>query len=424
MTPFRAFIAALLLSAAPFAALAQDVEEAPPPPDELGATAVETNPAVTYLMQTYGIDRQEAQMRIDLQDEIVGIAEEIGAASDSNFAFILVQHEPVYKIVIAYDDVSDKNAVLQAVDPQLRRFVQLRTVPKSRSGIQADLEALARAFEATGAAFGGGYNVHNGKYVFTVETNEAARELREAVPPALRGDVEIVVGTLPKPQAAPTGVQPGDWSLGGYWQYSSTSAGGACTWGYVVSFGSPAKRGLVTAAHCGTPRYQYTGGHWITFSGPVVSRQTGKYDYQVFDATGLNTDNLVYFEDKNSIPEFPASGYLNVTGTVPWSQQYAGLVMCKSGYTTGITCGTITNGNRYYQGSYGWIEVSKTKQTVISLGGDSGGPWFMYPGTSTNITAAGVHTAGDSVYGTSGIAIYMPIDYVNDHDSTVSVVTN
>lgn len=423
MTTFRAITAALLLSAVPFALLAQDVEKAPPSPEELGATTVETNPAVTYLMQTYGIDRQEAQMRIDLQDEIVGIAEDIGAASDSDFTFILVQHEPVYKIVIAYADASKKNAVLEAIDPKLRRFVQLRSVPKSRSGVNADLEALASAFEATGEAFGGGYNVRNGKYVFTVETNEGARELRAAVPPALRGDVEIVVGKLPKPQAAPTGVQPGDWSLGGYSNYSNTSGGGACTWGYVVNFGSPAKRGLVTAAHCGTPRYQYNG-HWITFSGPIVSRQTGKYDYEVFDATGLTTDNLVYFEDKNSIPEFPASGYFNVTGTIPWSQQYAGLVMCKSGHTTGITCGTITNGNRYYQGSYGWIEVSKTKQNVISLGGDSGGPWFMYPGTSTNITAAGIHTAGDSVNGSSGIAIYMPIDYINDHNSTVSVLIN
>lgn len=167
----------------------------------------------------------------------------------------------------------------------------------------------------------------------------------------------------------------------------------------------------------------------MTLSGPDAERphkaQDGlsdKYDFQIFDATGITVDNRIRFADKNNIPEFPATGELRLTGISSFLNQKSGMVVCKSGANTGITCGEITNGNLTFDGVPGWIEVSKTRQTVISVGGDSGGPWFLYPGTSTTITGVGIHTAGNAVPGSTGIAVYMPIDYIDDQNSSINTI--
>jgi V8-like Glu-specific endopeptidase len=77
--------------------------------------------------------------------------------------------------------------------------------------------------------------------------------------------------------------------------------------------------------------------------------------------------------------------------------------------------------NATYENVTGWITVSKSQQSDISAGGDSGSPWFLYPGTSALVTATGVHTAGSGT-GPTSTAIYMPIDYIDDHLSSVKVI--
>ena len=175
------------------------------------------------------------------------------------------------------------------------------------------------------------------------------------------------------------------------------------------------------------------GGRFVTLSGPVINKPhrdappsgndgiSDKYDYQIWDTTGLTVGNTIAYKDINGIPEFPATGTFRMTAIVTFLNQKAGMIVCKSGHTTGITCGEIVNGNATRDGVSGWIQVSKTQQADISAGGDSGGPWFLYPGTSSTITGVGIHTAGDGT-GFSSIAIYMPIDYIDDHITSVSTI--
>ena len=175
----------------------------------------------------------------------------------------------------------------------------------------------------------------------------------------------------------------------------------------------------------------------MTLSGPIVARDTrqaaagspaGKYDYQIMDTTGLATSYAIEFKDINGIPEFPASGTLNLTRITAFNNQTAGMVACKSGVVTGITCGKIANGNLTWKdptapgtASAGWIQVSHTNQFDISAGGDSGGAWFLYPGASTDINGVGIHTAGAGT-GAASVAIYMPIDYIDDQIVSVNTL--
>jgi hypothetical protein len=293
------------------------------------------------------------------------------------------------------------------------------------------LAAITAAIRASGIPFSGGFDIKGRRYIVEVESQSAAQQVRALIPPSLRSEVDVNVTRLPKSEAAPTGVVAGDWIAGGYTLYSSASGtADACTFGFPVTFGASNTKGILTAKHCLSAAYAYVGspGHWVTFAAPVLAKLETKYDYEIFETTGLNQGGgyEVYFEDKNSIPEFPATGYFKVTGLITYMNQKAGMVMCKSGMTTGITCGEIIDGSAINNGYNGWIKVSKTNQSDLSAGGDSGGPWFMYPGTSTSVTAAGVHNAGGPGEcvgtGSACYAIYMPIDYIDDHMTTVKLV--
>ena len=424
----------LLACAAPIAAQppapGAAIKPADAPPTEIGRS-----PAATFLMTEYGLSEAEAVERAGLQDEIVALSERLNADNDPNYADMWIEHTPVYKIVIAFADNADRKEFLASLDPKLQRYVQIRNASRSRAQVNADLDALLASFNATAVPYFGGYDVRTGKYAITAETQDGVARLRQATPARLRSEVLFKVGEIPKAQQSnPTGVQSGDWLASGYTIYSTAYAEN-CTFGFTVTYGSPVKRGILTAAHCKPGGIRSAHGHWVTYdaANPVAYGYTGKYDFMVVNTTGLNQDYQLYFEDKNSIPEFPATGFFNVTGMVTFMNQKAGMVMCKQGMSTGITCGEIVDGNALRNGARGWIAVSKTQQADLTAPGDSGGPWFMYPGSSQDIKATGVHSGAttENCVGTGSActAVYMPIDYINhtgtgiSGNSTIKLVT-
>jgi hypothetical protein len=397
------------------------------------------NPSVSYLMQSNGLSEAEAQMRIDLQDDVIAMSERLNTDNDPNYAGIQIQHEPVFKIIVRFADKSDRKDFLSQLDPKIRRFVQLKNVGKSKKSSDSELNEIAAAVASANIPFIGGLDLETDRYAFTVRDQAAVDRFRNLVPTQFKNQIDIAVGPVPGIQAAPTGVQAGDGLRGGQTVYDNTSARLSCTWSYAVSYlsGTTTKKGILTAGHCPETLYHKIGTRYVTLSGPVVERNTrqaavgtsaGKYDYQIMDTTGLVTSYTIEYQDKNGIPEFPASGTLNVVRVTAFNNQVAGMVVCKSGAVTGVTCGKIVDGNALWKdpaalgtATTGWIKVSHTNQFDISAGGDSGAAWFLYPGTATDINAVGVHSAGDGV-GPNSIAIYMPIDYIDDHITSVNTL--
>lgn len=386
--------------------------------------AIGRNPAAHHLMQTYGISEAEATNRIRLQQDILALSQRLEQEGDPAFTDLWIEHQPVYKIVIGFADAKERTALLQSIDPKLRRYVQIRQMPKSRRQIQADLDALTAAINKAGIPYTGGYDMPNGRFVIVTESPADAQRVRELIPPALRGDVQVIQGKVPRNSAGPSYVQPGNYLEAGWIVYNNDGLAN-CTFGYRVTFGSPLRDGIITAGHCRSGGIWSWDGNWIYYDtvNPVAYGYGGLYDFIVVDATGLEPRGSlaygVYYEDKNSIPEFPSSGYFHTIGTLSLSSQKIGYIMCKSGMTTGITCGEIVSNNAIRNGVYGWVSVSNTKQSDLSAGGDSGGPWFMYPGASTDIYATGIHS-GDAVSktcvgaGWTCTAQYMPIERIDD----------
>lgn len=402
----------------------QSLPPPPPSPGDLPPTPGDGSPAIRYLMATYNIPETEARLRITLQEDVAALARTVRAEGDSAFGGIWIEHEPVFKIVVGFSDQKDRKALRDQISPKLRRYVQIKNVARSEAVISGQLDTLVAAIRSSGIQFTSGFSNRNEKFFVAVETNQSAQLVRSLIPAQLKGDVELRVEPLPKAQQV-SGVRAGDEIQAGFDHYQNNNpVTQGCTYAYAVRYGAQRLPGVLTAAHC--PGAFLWRGHWINL-GPAVTSQNAantKYDYKIHSTAGLTQGPWVWFRNIQSIPEFPSQGYYGVTGQLGYQGQKVGMVMCKSGQVTGITCGEITHGWYTFNGAKGWIEVSNTRQADLSAGGDSGGPWFMYPGTSSGVTAVGIHTAGTgNCAGRSCKAVYMPIDYISDHIPVTLVTT-
>lgn len=390
---------------------------------------------IDYLQKKYNISSEEANMRVDLQNNVIALSEKLNQANDPNYADMYIQHQPVYKIIVLFTDNSDRKDFLKSLDPKMQRWVQIKQAKKSRSVYSKELDDINISLNRLNIIYTSVYDLESQKFLITVEKKSDVNLVKQILPKARNGEVTIKVGNVPKIQAAPSGVKPGDKLYAGN-TLSFTSGSPGCTAGFAVSYisGSVTKKGVLTSGHCPNDMLVKFSDHNVLLSGPIIEKQhrsdpsgggdniSDKYDYQIWDGTGLNLDNQITFKDLNGIPEFPATGIFRLTAITTFLNQKKGMIVCKSGQTTGITCGEITNGNASHDGVAGWIQVANSNQANISAGGDSGGPWFLYPGSSTNVNGVGVHTAGNSSTNPDDYAIYMPIDYIDDHISSVNTL--
>lgn len=254
-------------------------------------------------------------------------------------------------------------------------------------------------------------------FVVYVSSREDEVRLSGMVPESFRSEVSFVVDPLPRPaQSGPEGVQPGDWATAGYTIYARQDPTALrCTMGFSVRYRLSKKPGVITSAHCNLPQYLYYNNHWVTLRSPFFKRWDSSHDFQILDIGSMNTASWVYAWEAEDIPEFTNPEWFETTGYNSYASQTVGQVVCKSGARTGLTCGQIVDRNYPYGGASAqpWIKVSKTYQTDISQPGDSGGAWFVYPGSSQQVRAVGVHTAGpEGDAGFNSVAIYMPVDRV------------
>lgn len=187
---------------------------APLPPKETPAPSG-VGPALTYLMNEFGISEADARERLQAQAEVIELSRQLNKEADPAFAHIYTEHAPAFKVIVAFADTKDRQALLDSLSPKLRRYVQLKVVPKSRGQVESNLDELASIFRASGMPFGGGFNPKSGRFRIEVETQQNASRARDLIPPHLRDEVGVEVKPLPKPETAPTGVVSGDWIAGG-----------------------------------------------------------------------------------------------------------------------------------------------------------------------------------------------------------------
>jgi hypothetical protein len=131
---------------------------------------------------------------------------------------------------------------------------------------------------------------------------------------------------------------------------------------------------VITAGHCtaGFPNWSVSGGGFL---GQSLDSQFPGNDFGLIANSGQPASGSVNLYDGTSQP---------ITGA---GDAVAGQSICKSGSTTGVTCGTVQATNVTV--TYAEGQVFQTVQTdVCTQPGDSGGSWFS-GSTAIGITSGG-----------------------------------
>jgi hypothetical protein len=436
-------IAALSLLAGFAGTAAAQEAPATAPPRGKELKSYPTPPGAAHLAKEFGISLAEASRRIALQDRIGALAEQLQAGTDPEFAGIWIQHAPSFKVVIAFTKPSDAKLSALTIDPEIRSLIELRALPRGRGELLAEQDRIITLLPRT-IQWVSYIEEETGRLAVRVETEVVAQQVRSLLAASGLSQVAVVLGPVPDHVAAPRGVQPGDYIDGGHHYYGTNQvpAGLAatqeeqyrgCTFAFPARLGTT--QGILTAGHCdpgspaattGTGYWHAINGHWVELPVPTIARwgYGTKYDYQFHETTGYDDPvAFVYYVNKTGEPNFYSSGHLSVKGTLGYYGQTAGMMACKSGWRTGVTCARIRNGAYTYNGARGWIELYRASGAHLAKPGDSGGAVFSPADTGANITAYGIATAADSYSDGSSVFVYNPIDYIDD-ESPIRVVLN
>ena len=390
-----------------------------------------------FLSNRYDISAAEAQERIDLERFVAELSVQMRQSHDSSYSGITIDHEPVYRITVSFTEPKDLNEFRSSIHPKLRRYVRLRQVKRSAAEIETGLDDLLEALSGISSqSYTIAYDERNSKYIISHDLGSSGSAIRELIPPELRSETILKNEPVPRREAAPTGLQPGDVIYGGYTHYDYQHPDyKGCTFSWPVRWGT--KTGILTAGHCGkdNPGRKYFeggNGHWVEIPPPTfIKHDPGtKYDYQFHETTGYQTGGWIYVENKSGRPGYNSYEFFNVHALLGYYDQKVGMVMCNAGRVTGFTCGEIIHGWYTWNGAKGFIQYGKADaySTNLSDPGDSGAPTFMSPDLMNNVYGYGIHVAG--VYGNgctlynSCTAVSMPIDYVDDHQPLVVMLNS
>lgn len=366
--------------------------------------------AAVYAAQ-YGVELDEALHRLQLQSLVGRLHALLAEREGASFGGLWVQHEPDYRVIAQFTEgggASLANLLGSRRFRELSPFVETRTAGLSASDLEALQAAAHAAARAQGVPVESMINVAENRVdvrtTDVVSLHDALRtadDLRKsAAALPMLDHVEIVgVDRLSETERYVHAGRP------------VTS----CTSGFAVQH-TNGTRGVLTAGHC--PDGQAFNLRNLPFQGGQFS---GAIDAQWHTSPELHVVNRIW----DGIFDSSTPYYRFVTATKPRALQTVGEFVCKFGVTTNTQlCGTITSTSFLPPSALPnqWINPTATFIYVaggsvnLSLGGDSGGPWY------SGSTAYGVHSGGG--FGTFGRdAIYMAIDYISTLGLSVLTTT-
>jgi streptogrisin D len=256
-----------------------------------------------------------------------------------------------------YLDAATADVVVNVVDAADVATVEsagatARVVDHSMAELTAARDAVARVLPSGTAA---GIDVRANQVV--VRIDDTATGLGELTSVSERfGDLvrtEHVTG------AFDTAISGGD---------AITGSGGRCSLGFNTSGNTG-----ITAGHCtgAIPSWNDASGNYY---GPSIAANFPGSDYGLI----RNDGGLAQPGDVNLYN----GGYQDITGA---ADPYVGLSVCKSGSTTGLTCGQVTQVGITICYAEGCVS-NMAESTAYVQPGDSGGAWFA-GGTAIGITS-------------------------------------
>lgn len=492
------------LLAWPVIATAQSVEERQAPP---AAKPKATADDLDYSMKVFGISRAEAKERRDVTSLIETEAKVISEKFPQSFIGTIIEDKPA-RVVLVFDrdvSVADLNA---AVSPELRRYIKIKRSKLTGEQIISNQQALLKLVPLSATSASVNYDQQTDRFEVTVAGEDNAKAVRDALPAELRPITRVREARETSVQTAgqrtgfaeePENYGYNDVAYSGFPLFSSGRK--VCTLGFLSHDYNTREAGVLTAGHCDNAlgiKYTNLDGTTRSLGTIDIERDAPagsvSYDYQHYKAPTFWKRAYLWFDASTSgrfihgceyngtncsegsfanvDGQLPLKGWLkinyaNQAGSQPsWNTAHpVGAVRCKSGMTSGYSCGVITEqtatayirlqqDNTQTTQYNGIVKVAVRDFMVMGYYGDSGGPVFTKPVYNTRTgwfeaTGSGIlihakiegdgtlNAARDrpcvlhlqsregtrSTTDTDCYVTYMPIDRINDHRSSIALKT-
>lgn len=305
--------------------------------------------AVSGLAAAAGITEAQAAQRLSTQDERVALGERLVAQLGDTAAGMWLDQQAGTVVVNVTGDEAAKAVRAAGATPQL--------VARSAAALESIRATLVRTQPADTSV---GVDTRANQVV--VQVGPKADRTAFAQRARAFGDAVRV-------ESVATSFSP--YIDGGYPIVGAS--GGRCSLGFFTT-----GKLALTAGHCtqGIPQW-WEGCCGGGYFGPSVAVNFPGNDFGAIrnDGNLPNNGGRVYLYN-NTWQDI-------VTAADP----YVNLYVCKSGSTTGLTCGTVYGVNEtvcYAQGCVGGL----ARSNAYAGPGDSGGPWFN-GGTALGLTSGG-----------------------------------
>lgn len=277
-----------------------------------------------------------------------------------------------------------------------RGGARAQRVDDSSARLDAIMKQLDRQASVSGAGAVHGWYVDVPTNTVIVTVTEGASDPSTAAMTKLATSFGNSVRIEHRP--ADQAPRPAEWLLGGF-EFRLPS-GGTCSIGFAALDASNRNVEL-TAGHCVRP------GQWFSRNGYWIGSTR---------TTNFPTDDFGTFW--NSYPDYwrPSPSVFKYNGTAvrvvgQWNAPPQGATVCKSGRTTGYTCGTITGLNQTVRYNDGSVIYGLVRHNACVEPGDSGGANISAGAYALGVTS-GASTSADrclSKVGYPNVSWYQPV---------------
>jgi len=194
---------ALIITGLCFAIGCQQGDETPPAvnltdasPNASDNTSMTTDPNAIIAegyARRYGVSTDEALFRLDLQNSFPDLESQLESDEAATFAGLWIQHEPEYKIVVAFTRNGDETIkkYSSSIPPKVAPYIEVRTAGKSLAGLLDDQAALVSSLNRQGIRADSRVDVKNNCVSIDIAKEDEAR-FKAA---EQSGELEIPEGT-------------------------------------------------------------------------------------------------------------------------------------------------------------------------------------------------------------------------------------
>jgi hypothetical protein len=266
------------------------------------------------------------------------------------------------------------NVVDDAAAAQVRAAgAKAHRVAHSLAALEGAQAALDPALAPDGLAWG--VDVPTNTLVISVPEGMAGEQLDAFVAAAGALGVPVRVESVPA-APAPQAFYGGEAIL--------AQGGGRCSAGFITRAAS-GNWYVLTAGHC-----TEIGGTWSGDGQTIGASAATNFPGDDFGAIRIN--NPTALDPRGEVLNYGSPRDISSAGRVP-----VGGSVCKTGSTTGTTCGTVQRYNVTVNYGGGDVVYGLTQTNVCTQPGDSGGP--LYSGNSAQGITSGGTAAGCNVSG-------------------------